>query len=72
MGGAARCSARRSTPGSTSGRAKAVTNFPQTLPPAQSDLAQQSLKDPYIFDFLTLGRDAQERDLEQGLVAHVQ
>jgi predicted nuclease of restriction endonuclease-like (RecB) superfamily len=51
---------------------KAVTNFPQTLPPAQSDLAQQSLKDPYIFDFLTLGRDAQERDLEQGLVAHVQ
>jgi predicted nuclease of restriction endonuclease-like (RecB) superfamily len=51
---------------------KAVTNFPQTLPPAQSDLALQSLKDPYVFDFLTLGRDAQERDLEQGLVAHVQ
>ena len=51
---------------------KAVTNFPQTLTPAQSDLALQALKDPYIFDFLTLGRDAQERDLEQGLVAHVQ
>ncbi len=50
---------------------RAVTNFPQTLPPAQSDLAQQSLKDPYVFDFLTLGREAQERDIEQGLVAHV-
>ena len=51
---------------------KAVSNFPQTLPPAQSDLALQALKDPYVFDFLTLGRDAQERDLERGLVAHMQ
>jgi predicted nuclease of restriction endonuclease-like (RecB) superfamily len=51
---------------------KAVTNFQQTLPPPQSDLAQQTLKDPYNFDFLTLGADAQERDLEPGLVAHIQ
>jgi predicted nuclease of restriction endonuclease-like (RecB) superfamily len=52
--------------------AKAVTNFPRTLPPSQSDLAEQTLKDPYNFDFLTLGNDAHERDLEQGLLAHIQ
>lgn len=51
---------------------RALTSFPRTLPPAQSDLAQQALKDPYVFDFLTLGRDAQERDLEAALIAHVQ
>lgn len=51
---------------------KAVTNFTQTLPNPQSDLAQQSLKDPYLFDFLTLGVDAAERDLESGLIDHVQ
>jgi len=50
---------------------KAVTNFETTLPPAQSDLAQQALKDPYIFDFLTLAEDARERDLERGLVEHI-
>lgn len=50
---------------------KAVTNFEITLPPAQSDLAQQTLKDPYIFDFLTLAEDARERDLERGLVEHI-
>jgi predicted nuclease of restriction endonuclease-like (RecB) superfamily len=50
----------------------AITNFARTLPPPRSDLAQQSLKDPYVFDFLTLGRDAQERDLEAGLLAHVE
>lgn len=50
---------------------KALTNFQATLPPARSDLAQQTLKDPYIFDFLTLGPESQERDLERGLVAHV-
>ncbi|MBK8692205.1 MAG: DUF1016 family protein [Deltaproteobacteria bacterium] len=50
----------------------AITNFARTLPPPRSDLAQQSLKDPYVFDFLTLGRDAQERDVEAGLVAHVE
>jgi len=51
---------------------KAITNFVATLPPPQSELAQQSLKDPYLFDFLTLHDDAIERDLEQGLTDHVQ
>ncbi len=50
----------------------AITNFARTLPPPRSDLAQQSLKDPYVFDFLTLAHDAQERDLEAGLLAHVE
>ncbi len=49
----------------------AVTNFTRTLPEPQSDLARQSLKDPYLFDFLTLQEDAVERDLETGLVGHV-
>jgi predicted nuclease of restriction endonuclease-like (RecB) superfamily len=49
----------------------ALTNFDRTLPPPQSDLAQQVLKDPYTFDFLTLGPDARERDLERGLLQHV-
>jgi len=51
---------------------KAISNFPETLPPPQSDLAQQSLKDPYLFDFLTLHDEAVERDLEAGLVDHIQ
>jgi predicted nuclease of restriction endonuclease-like (RecB) superfamily len=51
---------------------KAVTNFQRTLPPPQSDLAEQTLKDPYNFDFLTLQTDAHERDLEQGLLDHIQ
>ncbi len=50
---------------------KALTNFQATLPQPQSDLAQQLLKDPYNFDFLTLATEAQERDLEQGLLAHL-
>lgn len=50
---------------------KALTNFKATLPPPHSDLAQQTLKDPYVFDFLTLGPEAQERDLERGLLEHV-
>ncbi len=53
------------------GLAEKSSNFPQTLPPPQSDLAQEILKDPYAFDFLTLGEDARERDLERGLVEHV-
>lgn len=51
---------------------KAITNFERTLPPAQSDMAREVLKDPYTFDFLALGEDAHERDLERGLVEHVQ
>lgn len=50
---------------------KAITNFEQTLPPVQSDLAQQILKDPYNFDFLSLGEEAQERDLEKALLEHI-
>jgi predicted nuclease of restriction endonuclease-like (RecB) superfamily len=50
---------------------KAATNFQRTLPPLQSDLAEQVLKDPYSFDFLTLGEDAQERHLQRGLLAHI-
>ncbi len=51
---------------------KAVTNFKTTLPPGQSDLAQGITKDPYLFDFLTLRDDANERSIEEGLVAHVE
>lgn len=50
---------------------KAITNFAQTLPPLQSDLAQQTLKDPYVFDFLTLTKNYNERELEQGLTHHI-
>ena len=50
---------------------KAVHNFDRTLPAPQSELAAQMLKDPYIFDFLSLGQEAHERDLERGLLAHV-
>jgi uncharacterized protein (DUF433 family) len=39
-----------------------ATNFPGTLPSPQSDLVHQTLKDPYGFDFLTLGKEAQERN----------
>ena len=50
---------------------RAVTNFGRVLPPDASDLAQQILKDPYQFDFLTLQAAARERDLEQALVARI-
>lgn len=50
---------------------RAVTNFPTTLPPAQSDLAGEIVKDPYSFDFLTLAPAAAERDLEQALLDHI-
>ncbi len=50
---------------------KALTNFGQTLPAPQSDLAQQLLKDPYNFDFLTLANDARERELEAGLLEQI-
>lgn len=50
---------------------KAVTNFDERLPKPQSDLARESLKDPYRFDFLGLTDEAQERAIEGALVAHV-
>lgn len=51
---------------------KAVTNFQTTLPSPQSDLADQTLKDPYCFDFLTLREKHDEKELESGLLDHVQ
>jgi predicted nuclease of restriction endonuclease-like (RecB) superfamily len=48
-----------------------LTNFNQTLPQPQSDLAQQILRDPYNFDFLNLGNEAQERELETALIRHI-
>jgi len=51
---------------------KAVTNFKLTLPDPQSDLARQSLKDPYIFDFLTLTEPFNERELETELIKHLE
>ena len=51
---------------------KAITNFKAALPAPQSDLAEQSLKDPYLFDFLTLHKEHLEKDLENGLVQHIQ
>jgi predicted nuclease of restriction endonuclease-like (RecB) superfamily len=50
---------------------KAISNFKRTLPPPSSDLARESLKDPYIFDFLTLSNDAMEKELEEGLLQHI-
>lgn len=50
---------------------KALTNFAQRLPQPQSDLANATLKDPYIFDFLGLGREANERAIEEALVDHI-
>jgi predicted nuclease of restriction endonuclease-like (RecB) superfamily len=50
---------------------KAVSNFTEVLPAPQSDLATQTLKDPYVFDFLTLTKDYNERELEAGLIEHI-
>jgi predicted nuclease of restriction endonuclease-like (RecB) superfamily len=51
---------------------QAVNNFERRLPVPQSDLARQTLKDPYIFDFLTLAQPFHERELETALVRQVQ
>ena len=51
---------------------KARSNFALTLPAHQSDLVQQTLKDPYIFDFLTLTEPFLERELETELVRHLE
>lgn len=50
---------------------KAVSNFANALPSPQSDLARQTLKDPYIFDFLTMSKNFDERELEKSLVDHI-
>jgi len=51
---------------------KAVSNFALRLPAPESDLVQQTLKDPYLFDFLTLEAGFHERELETGLIAHLE
>lgn len=50
----------------------AASNFSLRLPPPDSDLVQQTLKDPYLFDFLTLEKNFHERELETGLIAHLE
>lgn len=51
---------------------KTISNFERQLPSPQSDLVQQTLKDPYIFDFLTLDEPFHERELETHLVRHLE
>jgi predicted nuclease of restriction endonuclease-like (RecB) superfamily len=53
-------------------KGRALTNFRATLPPADSDAAEQAFKDPYLFDFLGTDAVRRERDIEQGLVSHIQ
>lgn len=50
---------------------KAITNFDHTLPSAQSDLAKETFKNPYLFDFLSIGGEMQEREMEKALVQHI-
>ncbi len=50
----------------------AISNFAQRLPTPQSDLASQILKDPYLFDFLTIEASFHERELETGLIKHLE
>ena len=52
-------------------RGKAITNFQVKLPIPQSDLAEQTLKDPYNFDFLTLREEYDEKELEDALVNQI-
>ncbi len=53
-------------------QSNAVTNFQDKLPIFQSDLAHNTLKNPYLFDFLSLGKKAHEREVEKGLVNHIE
>ena len=48
-----------------------VSNYHQRLPSPQSDLAHEILKNPYTFDFLTISKDAQEREIEKALTSHI-
>ena len=52
-------------------QAAAVSNFAKRLPEQQANLATQMLKDPYHFDFLGLGEEAHERDIENALMRHI-
>lgn len=51
---------------------KAPNNFQRSLPAPHSDLAEQIVKDPYCFDFLTLIDEAREKEIEDGLITHLQ
>jgi predicted nuclease of restriction endonuclease-like (RecB) superfamily len=51
---------------------RAITNFAATLPPADSDMAAQIFKDPYLFDFLGTADPRREREIEQALIDHIQ
>lgn len=48
-----------------------IENFDRRLPAPQSDLAREALKDPYVFDFLDLGAEAHEREIERNLIEHI-
>lgn len=48
-----------------------ITNFENRLPSPQSELAVQTMKDPYVFDFIPFREDMFERDIEQALVRDV-
>ena len=50
---------------------KSINNFERLLPPMQSDLAKESIKNPYIFDFLALTEDHKEKELEDALTTHI-
>ena len=50
---------------------KSITNFKSTLPEPLSDLAQQTLKDPYVFDFMTMSKPFHEKDIEKQLIQHI-
>lgn len=51
---------------------KAITNFHEALPELESDIANQIMKDPYNFGFVSLTKDYKEKELEQGLIDHIQ
>ena len=51
---------------------KAISNFKDKLPSHQYELTQQTLKDPYVFDFLSIGNEAYERELETSLIRHME
>jgi predicted nuclease of restriction endonuclease-like (RecB) superfamily len=52
-------------------KGKSITNFKKTLPPVQSELAEETLKNPYNFDFLGLENDALEREIENAMMDHI-
>jgi len=51
---------------------KAITNFSKTLPDYDSELVKQTLKDPYIFDFISISDSYKERELENALIDNIQ